>query len=212
MTKHLFSSIALIILSIFIDSAHAKDPKIPKQLSKLIAMTPEDWINKTRLQDDSLEVAARFDTALGFQEKQGLLGVVWSDVFLRAYVNKKSGKTDYQVYFATVTQGNSWPSFNEVNYQMRDDVESTELKKVGSNVDCALARYGGCKYYEDVLFIPSREMLDFVAATYVQDAAIAWKMRLKGQSGQTMDMFVTPAEVKGLLMAVDSYKVKNNLQ
>lgn len=211
MTKLSRIFIALVMFSILTSSAVAKDQKMPKQLSKLIAMTPEDWITKTRIQDDSLETSARFDTALGFQEKQGLLGVVWSDVFLRAYVNKKSGKTDYQVYFATVIQGNSWPSFDEVNYQVSDNVESAELKKVGSNVNCTLARYGGCKYFEDVLFLPSREILDYVAATYEPNTAVAWKMRLKGQSGQSLDMFVTPAEVKGLLMAVDAYKIKKNL-
>ncbi|WP_374414889.1 hypothetical protein [Novosphingobium colocasiae] len=175
-------------------------------------MTPQDWTASTRLQDDSLETSAQFDTQLGFQEKHGLLGIVWSDVFLRAFVNKKTGETTYQVYFATVTQAGGWPFFNRVNYEMPGGPEAAELTKVGSDVDCTASRYTGCTYTEHVLFSPSRETLDKVATTYVPNAVSAWKMRLKGQSGQTLDMFMTPAEVQGLLLAVDGYKAKSGLK
>lgn len=124
---------------------------------------------------------------------------------------KKTGKTDYQIYFSTVTRAGGWPFFYSVNYEMPGGPEAAALTKVGSDVDCTGSRYGGCTYHEHVLITPTREVLDRVATTYVPNKVVAWKMRLKGQSGQTMDMFLTPAEVKGMLVAVDAYKAQHNL-
>lgn len=68
------------------------------QIQTAINLTPEHFKNTATVKDDSLDTIATITTVNGFQEKRGLLGIVWDDNFLRAHINKKTGQTSFQVY------------------------------------------------------------------------------------------------------------------
>lgn len=189
----------------------AKDKKMPKQLRQLVAMTPEDHLRQVSVDDDNMEVVATFDTSKSFQEKRGLLKIVWNDIFLRGFVDKQSGKTQYQVYFQFRGASRGWPRLNTANYQTAEGLKSAELRQIGSDVDCTASRYVGCTYTEVVTFPVEEELLRAIADEYAPDQAVAWKIRFKGQSGIDVDEGLMAAEISGLLTAVDRYRAQNGL-
>ena len=79
-------------------SAEAAEQKVSKQARKYLSMTPDDFKACTAIKDDSLDTIAVLNTSPCFQEKRGILGIVWNDNFLRAFIDKRTGATTYQVY------------------------------------------------------------------------------------------------------------------
>ena len=73
-------------------------PKINKAARAYLALTPADVRSLVQIQDDGLDTVATLDTQPVFLEKKGLLGIVWNDNFVRAYVDKKTGKAIFQLY------------------------------------------------------------------------------------------------------------------
>lgn len=192
---------------------NAEQKKLPKQVRALLAMTPSDHQAKVTLEDDDMEMTANLHTLNSFQEKHGLLGIVWNDIFLRAFVDKKTGETSYQVYFTYRGNAQTWPRLNQVNYEGPSGLQNANLDRIASDVDCTGSRYIGCTYTEVVGFDAPEPFLREIASKYQTDqlSGGAWKMRFKGQSGLDVDEVLLSAEVSGLLMAVDQYKVQRGI-
>lgn len=189
------------------------DPKITKEVRQLIAMSPDDHAAKVVIEDDELETSARLLTLNSFQAKRGgLLRRNWSDIFLRAFVDKSSGEARIQAYFTLDLLYNGWPRLERANYLGPDGVESVEVTKIGSDVDCSSTRlYGGCFYQEIVAFPIEERLARSLAADYVPNGQNWWRVRFKGQSGLDLDMRIMPAEFAGLLMRVDQYRAQHGL-
>ena len=174
-----------------------------RQLERLLAMTPEAFESSAEVKDDRLETVAEVNTLKGFQWKQGLLGIVWDDLFLRGYVDKKTGLVTHQVYASLVWQGSGWPFFRQVNMALPSGTQSFELSRIASDVDCSGSRYGGCTYFEHVLFTLTDEQLRSIAATYLPGSPNGIAMRFKGQGGVDKDAVLMPSEVAGFLKVMD---------
>lgn len=141
-----------------------------------------------------------------------LLGVVWNDIFLRAFVDKKSGAATYQVYFRFRGTAGSWPQFDTVNYEATGGPRSVALERLGNDVDCSSSRLlGQCTYTEVVAFSIDEAFARQIAQLYRKGAAAAWRMRFKGRSGMNVDEGIVPAEMAGLLLRVDQYRVSRGL-
>ncbi|MFI8667131.1 hypothetical protein ACIGGE_11905 [Qipengyuania sp. NPDC077410] len=195
------------------DAASAKQKKLPKQVRAVLAMTPEDHQAKVTLEDDDMEMTAKLHTLQSYQEKHGLLGIVWSDIFLRAFVDKKTGHTDYQVYFTFRGTSETWPRLNQVNYDSPSGLQNSNLDRIASDVDCTASRYTGCTFTEVVAFDAPEDLLWEVAKRYRADQSppAAWRFRFKGQSGKNVDEGLLAAEISGLLMAVAQYKAQRGI-
>ena len=191
-------------------AASAKPRDAVAELNKL---TPEYFQQSVKLQDDDLETTAVYSTEPGWQEKQGLLKMVNFDTFLRAVIDKKTGQTIYQVYFWTMYSGD-WRHYSQANYETAEGPASTPVTKLGSDViSCAGSRYGGCLLREDVAFIVPEALLRQVAAKYQPDvlASGVWRFKLKARNGTDWADGLPVAEVAGLLMAVDAYRLRHKL-
>ena len=176
-----------------------------------------DWVTGTTSEAvwRSLEVVATLTTEPGFQWKQGLLKMVNADVFIRAFIDKSSGQTKFQVYYFVRYASSSWAMLERVNYEAIDGLKSDELTVISRDVE-SCSSIVGCIHSETVAFNVSENILRVVADRYVPGSTIEnsneWKFRLKGKSGDDVDMGIVPAEVKGLLMAVDAYKAAKGLK
>lgn len=189
----------------------AKEKKVPKQVRELLAMSPADHAARVTVSDDSMETVAKLHTQESFQEKRGLLGIVWNDVFLRAFVDKTTGRTSYQVYFTFRGVQSSWPRLASANYEGPEGLKSTDLDRLASDVDCAGSNlYGGCTYMEAVAFEVDEDLLRTIADRHGTGDAV-WRIRFKGQSGINIDEGLVPAEVAGLLARVDQYRSSRGL-
>lgn len=199
-----------IILAAFIVTipgiAHAES--FEKQFKRYMALTPQHFVETATLIDDRMETTAVITTQNGFQIKQGLLKRVNDDGFFRAFIDKKTGKTRYQLYH-TLTYAGDWVYFEQVNYEGVTEVQSKPLDVVSREVgNCS--EILGCFKNETVAFDVEEETLRRVAAGYDPSGkgTSGWLYRLKAKNGVNRDEGMSPAEAAGILSAVDLYKTK----
>jgi len=69
-----------------------------QQVEKFLSLGSDHYYHTATVKNDGLDTVAIVTTRNGFQEKRGLLGIVGDDVFLRAFIDKKTGRASYQVY------------------------------------------------------------------------------------------------------------------
>lgn len=172
---------------------------------KLLAMTPEQFERSVTLKDDDLENVATITTARGWQRREGLLGIVNDDGFLRAFIDKRSGRTMFQVYHGTRYREHGWAQFRWVNYETGNGITTANVKTL-ARTRGPCARYRGCTYVEEVGFEVSGALLRDVASRYAPGKAVNWRYRLKARSGAERDGAFVAAEIVGLLRAVDKYR------
>lgn len=202
----------IIAVILVIVAAGCAMPMQQNQLEEALALTKEHFFSTASVQDDSLETTARVTTVNGFQEKRGLLGMVWDDNFMRAFVNKKTGATSYQVYQVIVYQAPSWRFYNSVNFETADGPKSVAATIIDRDVSCRASRYSGCTYYEHVAFDVDEELLRKISSAYSPGQRIAWKFRFKSKAGVDHNDGMLLAEVAGFLDRVDSYRSANRLK
>lgn len=181
-----------------------------QEANRLFDMTKEEFASKIVIKDDSLDASVEIHTQNGFQEKRGLVGIVWDDNFLRAYIDKETGLTTYQVYDRIYMK--EWGYYYAANYTTPEGLKTKDVLRVASDVEtCSSNAFVGCTLREDVAWYVDRELLDTVAGMYQPGQRVAWKYRLKGQQGGDRDRGFTAAEVAALLEAVDAYKERHRL-
>lgn len=184
--------------------------QLQSEANRLISMSKEDFAAKITIQDDSLSTSAEINTQNGFVEKHGLLGMEYGDQFLRAFIDKETGLTSYQVY--DIIYMKDWGYYYGVNYTAPDGLKSVDAIRVRSEVkSCSGNAFAGCILREDVAWSVDRALLDAIAAKYDSSKVVGWKYRVKAQQGEDQDRVITPAEVAALLDAVDAYKARYRL-
>ena len=95
-----------------------------------------------------------FSTLNGYRPEK-FTGVGWLDSFLKGYVNKKTGKKDYQVYQFISYQGRGWRLYHRVDYQTPAGGTSKPLTRYHRELlNCASSR--GCTYEEHVVLTLKR--------------------------------------------------------
>lgn len=200
-----------IMIALTASGATAAD-KLPKQLQRLLAMTPAEFEKAAAVKDDALEVQATITTQPAFRETRGLLKIVWNDNFLRAFIDKKTGKATYQLYQRITYNAPSWKFYKLANYETPTGPESVEVMELGRDVDCSSSRLmGGCTYTETIAVPVKEELLRTIAGLYVPNQQDAWRFRFKAQSGEDFNDGMMPAEVAGMLAAVDGYRSAHSL-
>jgi hypothetical protein len=183
--------------------------KPSKQLQRLLALTPADFQRTATLKDDSLDTVAQISTEPGFQEKRGLLKIVWNDNFLRAFIDKKTGATVFQVYQYISYQG-SWHFYTTANFETPSGPESIPVTVINRNVNSCSA-YLGCSFTEHIGFEVPENLLRSVAAQYAAKPDMIWRFKFGSQAGGDWQDGMVAAEVVGLLAAVDQYRATHRL-
>lgn len=181
------------------------------QLDTALALDKEHFKQTLSLKDDSLDTVAKFSTVNGFKEKHGLLGIVWDDNFIRAYVDKKTGIATFQVYNSIYYQGYGWKFYNRVNYETPDGPNSKKVTVIDRNVDCTSYRYGGCTYNEHVAFTVDQTLLETIVRTYKAGIRTVWKYKIIPKAGEDYKAGLLPAEIAAIVEAVAEYKKSKGL-
>ena len=181
------------------------------QIETAVKLPKEHFKNTAVVKDDSLETVATISTINGFQEKRGLLGIVWDDNFLRAFIDKKSGKVTYQLYQVLRYQGEGWKFYEVANYETPSGPRSVPLISIGRDVNCSGSKYGGCLYTEQVAFDVDESLLKTISDKFVPGQMSGWKFKFKAKSGEEYTDGLLPAEAAGLLEKVAEYRIGNRL-
>lgn len=174
-----------------------------KDMAKLQQLTPEGVAATVTIRNDDLETVATLDTSRAFSSRGRFTDRVRSDVFLRALVDKRSGKIIYQVY-QNVSYTGDWRNFSSVNLATAEGPLSLPLQNISSRVlTCA---YGLCAREDHLAFVVPETVLRGIAATYRPGASLPWRFRFKAQNSIDWEDRIMPAEIAGLLIAVDRFR------
>jgi hypothetical protein len=178
------------------------------QAERALELTPDHFRLTASVKDDALDTIATLTTVNGFQQKHGLLGVVWDDNFVRAFIDKKTGKTAFQLYQVIRYTGRRWHFYQSVNYETPSGPLSRELTVINRDVDCTSTLGGGCTYAEHVAFDVEESLLRRIAASYGPGKPVAWKFKFLARSGGELHTLLLPAEARGAISAVDAYRAR----
>jgi len=173
-------------------------------------LTPKHFQRTAIIVDDDSGGTALISTKSGFQQKQGLLRMVYDDNFLRAIIDKKTGNVTYQVYQSIYYQASAWRFYRKANYETPDGPESIDAKflrpPLAHNFDCPDHTSSVCTYNENVGFSVDRDLLDRIASTYEPEKSAMWRFSFIPRVGDEFYGGLLVAEIVGFLQTVDSYK------
>lgn len=186
------------------DRASAAD-RDGKDAKRLGAMTPELFRDRATLHDDALDTVATITTADGFVERAPLLGPPPADVFLRAFIDKRTGRASYQVYVSTRYRYYGWADWLSVNYATPEGPVSARLVRIARLKGSCRNGYR-CPRVETVGFAVDEPRLRSQAAIHVAGDVTPWLFKLMARNGAEQVEMLSAAEIAGLLMAVDAYR------
>jgi hypothetical protein len=185
-------------------------PSQEEQASTLMSFPAEHFRDTATLNDDELDTTAVITTEPGFQDKQGLLGIVNYDEFLRAFIDKKTGKAVFQIYEWQRYGASGWNFYQTVNFATPSGPQSESVDVLNRRVeDCSAD--GGCVYREDWGFDVPENLLRGYAADYAAGNRGVWLYKTEAKSGTEFKDGLTYAEIAGCLMVVDAYRVAHGL-
>ena len=188
---------------------------------KELSLDVEHFKRTMTVEDDPFEVVATFSTREGTQfvrdafrylrskEDGGdITGIVplalHSELFLRGFYNKESGKKTYQVYMVMSYRDSGWRSYDRVAFGK--PLQSAELSKIGSDVDCSGNYMDGCIYKEHVVFnVPEQEFRQVVSLYDPDGEELWWEFKVKAHSGHSVVLARPLSEIVALLETMDNY-------
>lgn len=120
--------------------------------------------------------------------------------FLRAYIDKATGKVSAQIYYIATYGGRGWHFLRTATYEAPGGIKEVEVVKVGSDVNCY--RYG-CTHYEEVVIPIDFAILEAAASNFdPANPLTAIKFRVFGQSGMKFDDAVPGNEIAAFVNVV----------
>lgn len=178
----------------------------PTKLEDALALDINHFKSTMNIKDDEFEPIVVFSTLKGLQGKQGLLGVVGTDEFLRGFLDKRTGQKSYQVYVNFRHRAGQWLFPYQANYGR--PLMTTKVDRIGSDVDCTGSRYSGCSYRETIVFsVPEKEFRRVQEnATPADFKTKAWKFKVKTKAGEDYLSAILLPEVIALMDAMDEYQ------
>lgn len=191
--KYAKSVVILCLLSILQGCVSPRDVYI-EQKKKLDSMTIASIMNCTNVigRDDKLEHQIKYSTQPCFVYEFGSLRFTKNDQFLRAYKDKKSGVSVFQIYVIRKSDDWQWPY--QVNYLDGDELQSLNVSKISSDVECYR---GGCTHEEHVGFWLPESYLKNLSDKYESDRQATIVFRLKNKNAADADVSFKATELVG---------------
>lgn len=183
------------------------DKKRVKDRTRMLKLTAEHFAKSATLKDDDLETIATIDTERGFRTPAGLFDIAGSDIFLRAHITKATGAVTYQAYEASWYTATQFRDYHSANFEAVEGVGTATLTKISARLgECGPHSEAiGCVRIEHSAFTVSETLLRQIA---MRPADKFWRIKFRAQAGSDWEENIAPAEVAGLLAAVDAYVTK----
>ncbi|MES3152608.1 hypothetical protein [Sphingomonas faeni] len=197
------------ILTLVIGQASAASSRSSGE-RRLAAMTPAQFQVRTTLHDDALDTVATITTANGFVERKPLLGPAPDDVFLRAFIDKTTGRVSYQAYVRIRYRDYGWANWNTANYATPAGPRAVATQRI-ARLKASCPRGFACLRSETIGFKIAAPLLSANAKMYGRDGITSWPFKIMAQNGGERSFLLSTAEIAGLLMAVDAYRTDHHL-
>jgi hypothetical protein len=170
------------------------------------ALTRQHFKDTTTLKDDALETSATLTSINGFQQQRGLLGLVLNDSFLRAFVDKKTGKATYQLYQVLTYRASGWRLYQIANFETPAGPQSKRVTLIGKTMACPRPRSGECSYSEQLVMEVDEALLRAIVENSKDAPGANWKFKFKAKSGDEFADAMSTAEIAGFLARVGEYQ------
>jgi hypothetical protein len=202
-------TMTVAILTLAIGQASAASSRSSGE-RRLAAMAPAQFQARTTLHDDALDTVATITTANGFVERRPLLGPTLDDVFLRAFIDKTTGRATYQAYVRIRYRDYGWANWNTANYATSAGPRAIATQRI-ARLRASCPRGFACLRSETVGFAIAAPLLNANAKLYAGDGTTSWPFKIMAQNGGERAFLLSTAEIAGLLMAVDAYRTDHHL-
>jgi hypothetical protein len=186
---------SIIATAIGIGTAGAKDPA-------LSSLTMEHFRDSATVTENPGDGTAIISTESGYVEHTGPMRMVWHDEFLRAVIDRTTGRRSLQVH-AWVIYAGSLRTYERANYRTANGPRSVPVNQLAKEVvNCPV---GDCTYTERVAFPADEESMRQLAAARVPGNTGAWPYKLVAKSGPEYAGELSSAEIAGFLAKIDEY-------
>jgi len=185
-------------------------PTRETQVQTAHTLTKEHFRDTAEVKDDPLDTVATLSTANNRREKRSIPDLSSQNNFLRANVDKKTGKAVFQLYQVIYYSGYGWNFYQVANYESPIGPQSQPATVIARDVGGCM-QYVGCNYVEQVAFEIDESLLRRIAASYAPGTDAVWKFKFMAKSGRVYYDGMLPAELSGLLAKVDEYRKRNGL-
>lgn len=191
--------LALTLLGgVAVAGAAAAEPV--KLSAKQVALTADHFHAKTQVIDDPLNVETVISSEQGFRAGQGLLKSPASDNHLRAFVDKRSGATRFEVRQSLSSPG-AIRGYSQAWHQTGEWPVAAPLTRIRDNANHCFLFEAPEVCREEVSFsVPESELRRAAAKP------VAWAFKFKSNRGDEHHTAITHAEIEGLLRAVETYR------
>lgn len=185
----------LIFAASMLLASPALAQELPKGMSKqereAMALTSEQASGKTMVRggDD-------LDPSLWITTEPFLSGGA-DDKFLRAMVDKATGRTIYQLYLKSTSRRGAL-RLSRMTYLVDGALRTATVERIGTDVSCR----NGCAYFEDFIVELTRADIEALAKSN-GTGDFYWRMRFFGDAVSGLDSMMMKNETAGFLIAVD---------
>lgn len=179
-------------------------------LDRLRLMTPAAFQARTTLSDDALDRIATLTTTDGFVEHRSFGGRAPDDVFLRAFIDKTTGRVSYQVYVSIRYRSYSWAHWDSATYEATGGPLSAHVDRI-ARLRTVCRRGWICPRSETVGLRITGAVLRQQAERYTPGVTTPWHFKVTAKSGGERILMLSTAEIAGMLMAVDAYRAGHHL-
>lgn len=173
-------------------------------------VTPERAQQAIVTVEDPLEQETTLSTRRVAPSTRGVFRTPYNDTYLHAYVHRGTGKVRFEVRQSFNYVG-GYRHYEAVNYETADLPATAKVRLIDGNKDHCQAVEFAMTCLEKVVFEVDEAEMRRIAEASGGDRPDAWELKFKATYGQDHRAAVPTAEIKGLLRAVDSYRVARNL-
>lgn len=177
------------------------DHELPRTLAGL---SPADFAGRIAIADDPRAPVIAMSTQDGYTRIRSLKGALADDVHLRAMVDRRTGTAVWQVWHdLAYTWGQK--DIQAVAYEVGGNAHETRPFQVTQGPDrCPPTDgVGHCGSATRVGFVLPEQTVREIASSYAPGSRAPWRIRFKSEDGGDVIGGLAPAEVAGLLQAVE---------
>lgn len=196
-THNRLLALAAIAGFVVAGAASAETVRLP---AKQTALTAEHFHARAQIIDDPLGIETVVSTERGFQTGKGLFQAPRNDNHLRAFVDKRSGATRFEVRQSLSSPG-AIRGYSQAWHQTGEWPVAAPLTRIRDNANHCFLFEAPEVCREEVSFsVPESELRRAAAKP------VAWAFKFKSNRGDEHHTAITHAEIEGLLRAVDTYR------
>jgi hypothetical protein len=178
----------------------------------LLAKTPEAFRSTATVLDDDLEMHAIISTEKAHRTGWQPFRQQGGDNYLRAIVDKRTGATRYEVK-QFIRYWGTQRDYTAAHYDTPAGPQRVALTETrhGNDVCPTTENNLECPLSKHLAFEVDEQTLRQAAAAYRPGGTASWEFKFKDATGHDVHTGIVPAEVAGLLQAVDEYRGRSNV-